>query len=108
MLDRLVGRSVFSVAHGIVREDVDSGQLHQRRQPHGRARVIAEDEEARAVSPELGQGEPVHNGSHRMLADTEMEVPATPAISLEISGAGENCFVRWPEIRRATEQPWDV
>ena len=55
MLDGLVRRAVFSVAHGVMREDEDGGQLHQGRQPDGGPRVIAEDEERRAEGPELRQ-----------------------------------------------------
>ena len=43
MLDRLVSRAVFSVAHGVVREHEDGGQFHQRREPDRRPRVVAED-----------------------------------------------------------------
>ncbi len=110
MLDRLVGRTVFSVAHGIVRKYKQSGQLHERRKPDRRSRVVAEDEEGRAKRAQFGQREAVHNGRHRVLADTEMQVLTVGAVRLEVSGSGErqSGLVRWPEIRRAAEEPRDV
>src|SRR5215470_17323614 len=85
MLDGLMGRAVFAVAHGVVCEDKEGRKLHQRREPDRWPRIIAEDEEGRAESAELRQGEPVHNGGHGMLADAEMQVFPCRAIGLEVS-----------------------
>jgi hypothetical protein len=54
VFDRLMRRTVLAVAHGLVRKDEDGGHLHQRGQPDGRPRVVAEDEEGRPESPNLG------------------------------------------------------
>src|SRR5271165_2577060 len=53
LLYGLVSRSVFSVAHRLMREDEDAGQLHQGRQAYGGPRVVAEDEESRPEWPDL-------------------------------------------------------
>ena len=102
MLDRLVGGTVFSVTHGVVRKHENSGQLHQRRETDRRSRVVAEDEERCAKGPEFGQRETVHYRGHRVLANTEMQVLPTRAFSLEISRTCESQggLVRWPEVRR--------
>ena len=50
LLDRLVRRAVLADADRIVREDVDDRDLHDRAQADGRPRVVAEDEEAGAVT----------------------------------------------------------
>src|SRR5215510_3473129 len=85
MLDGLMGRAVFAIAHRVVREDKDGRELHQRREPHRWPRVVAEDEEGRAERAELRQGEPVHNGGHGMLTDAEMQVFPCWVIGLEVS-----------------------
>src|SRR5436309_15248162 len=99
-------RTVFSVPHGIVRKHENSGQFHERCEPDRRSRVVAEDEECCAESPEFGQRESVDNRGHRVLADTEMQVPSTGAVRLEISCARERqaALVRRSEIRGSTEE----
>ncbi len=110
MLHRLVGRAVLTVTHGVVREDEESGQLHQGREAHGRARVVTEDEERRAEGTDLGQREPVHDRGHRVLADAEMQVLPAWVVGLEASRARvrQGGLVRRPQIRRAPEKPGDV
>src|ERR1700752_4676960 len=99
--------TVFSVAHSVVRKDKNSGQLHQRREPDRGARVIAEDEEGRAEGPKFGQREAVHNGGHRVLANTQMQVLTAGTLSLEISrpSKGQRGLVRWSKICRTAEEP---
>ena len=53
VLHGLMGWAVLAVAHGVVRENEEGRQLHQGRQPDGRARVVAEDEERRAERPQF-------------------------------------------------------
>ena len=110
LLDRLMGRPVLAVAHRVVGEDEDGRQLHQRRQPDRRPRVVAEDEEGRAESPQLGQRHPVDDRRHGMLADAEMQVPAAGTAGLEVAGAREfqRRLVRGAEVRRAADEPGDV
>ena len=110
MLDRLMGRAVLPVAHGVVREDVDSWQLHQGGEPDRGPNVVAEDEEGRAKRPQLRQRQPVHDRPHRVLANAEVQIPAARGGGLEIAGAGERerGLVRRTEVRRAAEEPWDV
>ena len=57
MLDRLVGRAVLAVAHGVMRENENRWQFHQRRQANCRPGIIAEYEERRAKgrAPSKGQ-----------------------------------------------------
>src|SRR4029453_279970 len=72
--------------------------------------VIAKDKEACSVRAKLGQRESVHNGTHRMLADAEMEILPAQIISLEVSSPFivENGLVRWSKIRRPSEKPGNV
>src|SRR5438874_8761538 len=101
MLYRLMGRAVFAITHRVVCEDKDGRELHQSREPNRWPRVVAEDEEGRAESAQLRQGEPVHNGGHRMLADAEMQVFPCRVIGLEVSRAlvRQRRLVRRPKIR---------
>src|SRR5262252_4852942 len=110
MLDGLMGRAVFAIAHGVVCEDKEGRELHQSREPDRWPRVVAEDEEGRAESAELRQGEPIHNGSHRMLADAEMQVFPCRVIGLEVSRTlvRQRRLVRRSQIRRTPEEPGDV
>ena len=101
---------ILAVAHGVVREDEDRGELHHRRQPDGGARVVAEDEERRPERPELRQREPVHGGGHRVLADAEVQVLSGGTPGLEVPGplVGQGGPVRRCEIRRPAEEPGNV
>src|SRR5262247_4554883 len=110
MLDRLMGRAVFAVPHGVVGKNEDGRQLHQSGKPDCWPRVVAEDEESRAKRAELGKREPVNGCSHRVLADTEMQILAARAAGLEIARAlvGQSGLVRRPEVTRAAEEPRDV
>src|SRR5262252_1955559 len=85
MLHWLMGRAVFAIAHRVMGKDKDGRELHHSREPHRWPRVVTEDEEGRTESAELRQGEPVHNGGHRMLADAEMQVFPCRVIGLEVA-----------------------
>src|SRR5262245_4653677 len=102
-----MGRTVFSVTHGVVCKHKQRGQFHERRKPDRRSGIVAEDEEGGAKRPQLGQRESIHNRRHRVLADTEMQVLPVVTFSLEISCASErqSRLVRWTEIRRSSEKP---
>src|SRR5262245_8014956 len=101
MLHWLMGRAVFAIPHRVVREEKEGRELHQRREPDGWPRIIAEDEEGRAESAELREGEPIHNGGHGMLADAEMQVFPCRVSGLEVSRAlvRQRRLVRGPKIR---------
>src|SRR5271168_2072121 len=75
MLDWLVGRAVFADADRIMRENEHHLQLHQRRQPNRRARVVGEAEKARAVWDEAAvQRDAVEDRAHAVLADSKMRI----------------------------------
>ena len=78
-------------------KNVDYRQLHDRAQPNGRARVVAEDQELRAERAELRGRESIENGVHRVLADAEVQIASAIVFSAEVAGAveGEARFRRW-------------
>ena len=74
LLDRLMGRPILADANGVVREDVDYGQLHQGAEPECAPKIIAENKKTGAIGPDLYQAHPVEDRGHRMLPDAEVEV----------------------------------
>ena len=110
LLHGLVGRTVLAVAHGVVCEDEERGQLHQRREPDRRPRVVAEDEEGGPERPDLRQREPVDDRRHGVLADPEVKVSAAGTLRLEVAGVGklQRGLVRRAEVGRAAEKPGNV
>src|SRR6266478_4691918 len=110
MLDRLMSRAIFTVAHRIMREYENGRQFHQGRKPNGRSRIINEDEESGPEAAQLGERHPVYDGTHRMLANPVMEISATIIVGLEMSCSFESqsSLVRRPEVCRASDEPWNI
>src|ERR1051325_3024857 len=110
VLDGLMGRAVFAVTHGIVREDEERWKLHKGGKPDRRTRVISEDEKCRPEAAELGKGHSVYNCAHGVLANSVMEISAARTGGLEMprSLEGQGGLVRRPEIGRSTEEPGDI
>ena len=76
VLDRLVGRAIFTETDRIVGQDVDRLQPHHRSEPDRRAHVIGEDQEGAAEGDQAGGvGQAIHEGPHGVLADAEVDVP---------------------------------
>ena len=74
LFDRLVRRAVFSDADGIVRENEDGRDLHQRGQADAGPHVIAEVEKRRAEGADARDDQPIHARAHHMLAHAKMQV----------------------------------
>lgn len=110
MFHRLVGGAVLAHADGIVGEDVDDGQFHQRAQTNSRTAVIAENKKTSAKWPYLAQRQPVQNGAHGMFADTKVKVTAVMHLTCKIPRP----FKRqprlggWSQIGRAAQQPGHI
>ena len=94
LLNRLMGRSIFPIAHGIMGENENRRQFHERREPNGRPCVVAEDEERRSKGTQLRERQAVDDRRHRVLADAEMNIAAFGRARLEFPGTGE--FERRP------------
>ena len=75
MFNRLMCRTVFTEPDGIVREDVDGAQIHQRGHAQGIARIIRESQERRAVGNESAvKRNAVQNGRHAEFAHAVADV----------------------------------
>ena len=72
MFDRLVGRSVLSIPHRIVREDEDGREFHDCGEAYCRSGIVAENEERCAKWTQLRQRHPVYYRRHTVLADAEV------------------------------------
>src|SRR5258705_576297 len=87
MFDGLVRWAIFADADGIVREDVDHGNLHQRAEPDRTSPVVAENQEPRPEGSQLRQREAVENRPHRVFTDPKMQVAAGSTVGLKITRA---------------------
>src|SRR5216684_9416942 len=105
-----MGGAVFAHPNGVMSEDIDDRYFHDRRQSHGRTRIIAEDHEARAKRANLAERKPVQDGAHGMLAYTEMEVASGVTAGFKIAGAieGEARFGGRSQVGRTADQPRNV
>jgi len=59
-----MGWTVLSVAHRVVRENVENRQLHQCCKPNSRPGVVAEDKEGGAERAKLRERQSVHNRAY--------------------------------------------
>ena len=99
VLDRLVGRPVLAEPDRVVRPDVDDRDLHHRRQPHGAAHVVGEDQERAAVGAGRAvQRDARQDRAHRVLTDAEVQRAAVrrglPQAGRRARGPNEG----WPSI----------
>src|ERR1700746_3831351 len=89
MFDGLVGWAIFTDADGIVREDVDHGNFHQRAEPDRTSPVVAENQEPRPEGSQLRQRETVKNRTHRVFTDPKVQIAARSTVGLKITRARE-------------------
>src|SRR3984893_14008094 len=89
MFDGLVRWAIFADADGIVREDVDHGNFHQRAQPDRTSPVVAENQEPRPEGSQFRQRETVENRAHRVFTDPKVQIAARSTVGLKITRARE-------------------
>src|SRR5260370_39194807 len=105
-----MGGAVFTVAHGIVGEYEESGQLHQGGKPDGGSRIIGEDKKSCAKGTQLGKRHPVDNRAHGMLSNPVVQISAARIAGLEVAGPVESQrgFVRGRKISGTADEPGDI
>src|SRR5260370_23366336 len=110
MFDGLVGWAIFADADGIVREDVDHGNFHQRAEPDRTSPVIAEKQDPRPEGWQLRQREVVENRAHRVFTDPKVQIAARSTVGLKITRARErqSCFGGRSKVRGATDHPGKI
>src|SRR2546421_5228608 len=110
MLNRLVSRSIFTLADRIVRPDVDHWDFHECAEPDCRACVITEDQEPGAERPDFGKCHTIDDCAHGLLSDAKVEVPPGIVSCLKIATSfeGQARFGRRCQIRCTTDQPGDI
>ncbi|MCY1354613.1 hypothetical protein D9M69_409980 [compost metagenome] len=105
LLDRLVGRAVFTQADGVVGVDEEHALLHQRGHAHGVAGVFHEHQEGRAVGDETTvQGDAVHDGAHAELANAIEQVVAGGVLCGHALAAFPQGQVGAGQVSRAAEE----
>src|SRR6185437_10459354 len=106
-----MSRSVLTQVDRVVSPDVDRRHLHQRAQTQSAATIVGEHQKAGPERTKTRERHAVHEGTHGVLADSEMEVAPGVAAAvtrrLEIAGALERQqrLGRGPKIGRSAEQP---
>ena len=105
LLDRLVGRAVFTEADGIVREHVDHAEVPEGREPQRRLEVVEEHEEGGAVGPQARERHPVAGRGHAVLANPEVEIAARVAAVAEVARPRHERHRRRGEVGRAAQEP---
>src|SRR6202795_3571808 len=89
LFDRLVSRPIFADPDRVVREDIDDGDFHERREPDRRTHIVAEDQEARAKGPNLGQCHAVENRAHRVLTNAKVQIAPAVVRGSKVAGSLE-------------------
>ena len=97
-------RAVLAEPDRVVGEHEDRRKRHQRRQPYRPAHVVTEREERGPVTPQVMERHAVDDRPHRVLADTEVEVPALVRVRLDAARVGDQRERRRRQIRRAADQ----
>src|SRR5258707_3429554 len=110
MFDGLVRWAIFADADGIVREDVDQGNFHQRAEPDRTSPVVAENQEPRLEGSQLRQRQTVENRAHRVFTDPKVQIAARPTVGLKITCARErqSRLGGRRKVRGATDHPGKI
>src|SRR5258707_12464242 len=110
MFDGLVRWAIFADANGIVREDVDHGNFHQRAEPDRASPVVAENQEPRPEGSQLRQRETVENRAHRVFTDPKEQIAARSTVGLKITRARErqSRFGGRSKVRGPTDHPGKI
>ena len=72
-----------------MREDIDDGDFHERREPDRRTHIVAEYQEARAKGPNLGQCHAVENRAHRVLTNAKVQIAPAVVRGSKVAGSLE-------------------
>src|SRR5690606_19373407 len=105
VFDRLVGGAVLAEEHRVVGPDPYRRSAHQRAEAHGGPHVVAEHEERRPVRPQPAMdGDSVRDGSHGVLADTELDVATGPIRGGEGVGDVDLRLGRLDEVGGAADE----
>ena len=104
MLDRFVGRAVFSDGERIVGEQENRGDLFHRGHAKSGFAIIAENEERGAIRDEAAvKGHAIDRGRHRKFADAEMDIPAFPVFRGENAASFHGRLRGTGDVRRTPD-----
>ena len=95
LLNRFMSRPVLADADTVMGKNVSHRKLHQRRQPHHRLHVVAENEKGRRVRPQAAvKGYAIDDSGHRQLPNAEMNIASAVIFPAEISRFFHHGFIR--------------
>src|SRR5579864_4435907 len=102
--------SVFTQADGIVGEDVNHWNFHERCQSHGRARVVAENQKSSSKRPDFTQGHSIQSRTHGMFADAKVKIPSAVLAGFKVSRSIK-CQTRFSgrsQVGCSTDEPGNI
>ena len=90
MFNRLMGRTIFAYADGVVGEDVDDPDFHQRSHSDGITTVITKSQKSPTVRNEPSmECDPVERGCHTEFTHTVVHITAPRLTAANCPAAGE-------------------
>src|SRR5258705_1721901 len=100
MLDRLMGRPVFTDMNTVMRENEKTLKIAQRRKTNRWTHVIRKHQKRRAKgNPGTVQSHAVDDGAHRVLTDTEMNIASRKIFRRNVSTVFDRRFAGRGQIR---------
>src|SRR5260370_42194184 len=81
-----MGGDIFSNANRVVSKDINHRNFHDRCETQRTSSIVAKDQKTGAKSSELSQCQSVQDRSHRMLANSEMNISPSKGIATNITG----------------------
>ena len=105
LLDRLVRGPVLAESDRVVRVDVEHVLLHDRRETHGGAHVVREDQERAAVRQNAAvQRHAVHHRRHCVFANTKMHIARGVVVRREVLPRLDRRVVRRRQVGRPADE----
>src|SRR6202521_3625554 len=102
-----MGGAIFSNANRVVSKDINHRNFHDRCETQRTSSIVAKDQKTGAKSSELSQCQSVQDRSHRMLANSEMNISPSEGIATNLTGIrkSESRLGRGRKIRGTADQP---
>ena len=83
--DGLMSRTILANADRIVRKDIDHRQFGEASETNRRPTIVGKDQKSGTGRLENAMvGNPVHNGTHPVLANPESDIATGPVLGIEV------------------------
>ena len=105
VLDRLVRGAILAKPDGVMGEDEDHREPHERGEPNGRPHVVRKNQEGATEGADPAvQGHPIQDRAHGVLADPEVDRAAARCSRKQRVGSIQIGLVRGAQIGRAPDK----